>query len=200
MTELEPTELEPAGLPVTAAVEALLMVADQPVGEVELATAIGVPVAAVTAAIDHLTREYAEAGHGFELRRVAGGWRYYTHPAAAGVVERYTREEQQSRLTQAALETLAVVAYRQPVSRSRISAVRGVSVDAVMRTLVARGLVAEVGHDQESGAVLYGTTDYFLERMGLGGLDELPDLAPYLPDRSGLEATLAELDLPEGQV
>jgi segregation and condensation protein B len=186
-------------LPVRAAVEALLMVADQPVDEVELAALIGVPVPAVTAAVGELCGEYVEAGHGFQLRRVAGGWRFYTHPAAAGLVERYTREGQQTRLTQAALETLAVVAYRQPVSRARVSAVRGVSVDAVMRTLVARGLVEEVGRDPESGAVLYGTTSYFLERIGLDRLEDLPDLAPHLPDQTTLDMALADLDLPEGR-
>src|SRR5690606_21024637 len=113
-------------------------------------------------------------GHGFELRRVAGGWRYYTRESLAPAVERFVRDGQQSRLTQAALETMAVVAYRQPVSRARVSAIRGVNVDGVMRTLVTRGLVDEAGTDDETGAVLYRTTSYFLERMGLNSLDELP--------------------------
>lgn len=190
----------PGELPVAAAIEAVLMVADEPVTEVDLAAVVEVPVPEVARALEHLVAAYTAGGHGFELRRVAGGWRYYSHPAAAGVVERYVRDGQQARLTQAALETLAVVAYRQPVSRARVSAVRGVNVEGVMRTLVARGLVEEAGSEAESGAILFRTTRYFLERMGLDSLDELPDLAPYLPDVAALDDTLAELDLPEGRV
>jgi segregation and condensation protein B len=121
---------------------------------------------------------------------VAGGWRYYSSPAYATAVERFVLDGQHARLTQAALETLAVVAYRQPVSRARISAVRGVNVDAVMRTLLARGLVEECGTDGETGAHLYRTTSYFLERLGLASVDELPEIAPYLPDLETLEAEL----------
>ena len=163
------------------ALEAVLMVADQPLDEAVLATAVGYPVSDVTEALAALAQEYDDTGRGFELRNVAGGWRYYTRESLAPVVERFVLDGQQARLTQAALETLAVVAYKQPVSRSRVSAIRGVNVDGVMRTLLTRGLVEEVGTDQETGAHLYRTTSYFLERIGVTSLDELPELAPFLP-------------------
>jgi segregation and condensation protein B len=136
----------------------------------------------VRSALEGLAAEYAEQGRGFDLRNVAGGWRFYTRDEYAPVVERFVMEGQQARLTQAALETLAVVAYKQPVSRARVSAIRGVNVDGVMRTLVSRGLVEECGHDQETGALLYRTTSYFLERIGITSLEELPELAPFLPE------------------
>jgi len=164
------------------ALEAVLMVADQPLDEVNLATAVGYPVGEVATALAELAGEYDEAVRGFELRNVAGGWRYYTREEFAPVVERFVLEGQQARLTQAALETLAVVAYKQPVSRSRVSAIRGVNVDGVMRTLLTRGLVEEAGTDVETGAHLYRTSTYFLERIGVTSLDELPELAPYVPD------------------
>ena len=137
-------------------------------------------------AIAALAAEYDESGRGFELRNVAGGWRYYTREEFAPVVERFVLEGQQARLTQAALETLAVVAYKQPVSRSRVSAIRGVNVDGVMRTLLNRGLVEEAGTDRETGAHLYRTSNYFLERIGVASIEELPELAPFLPDRRGV--------------
>ena len=140
-----------------------------------------------------LAAEYAEQGRGFELRNVGGGWRYYTRDEYAAVVEGFVLDGQQARLTQAALETLAVVAYKQPVSRARVSAIRGVNVDGVMRTLLTRGLVEEAGQDDEHGATLYRTTSYFLERIGVTSLDDLPELAPYLPDMEDLEDELAEL-------
>jgi segregation and condensation protein B len=164
------------------ALEALLMVADQPLDDITLATAVGYPVSEVTAALAELAGEYDEAVRGFELRNVAGGWRYYTREEFAPVVEKFVLDGQQARLTNAALETLAVVAYKQPVSRSRVSAIRGVNVDGVMRTLLTRGLVEEVGTDAETGANLYRTTTYFLERIGITSLDELPELAPFVPD------------------
>lgn len=174
------------------ALEALLMVADQPLDVVTLASAAGHPVVAVDRALADLAREYDEQGRGFELRNVAGGWRYYTREEFAAVVEGFVLDGQQARLTQAALETLAVVAYKQPVSRARVSAIRGVNVDGVMRTLLTRGLVEEAGHDGEHGATLYRTSAYFLERIGVTSLDELPELAPYLPDMDDLEDDLAE--------
>src|SRR5690606_35161101 len=155
---------------------------DQPFDHLTLAQAVGHPPAEVEQALHRLAATYDERGHGFELRNVAGGWRFYTREALAPAVERFVRDGQQARLTQAALETLAVVAYRQPVGRARVSAIRGVNVDGVMRTLVTRGLVEESGTDDETGAILYRTTSYFLERMGLTSLEELPDLAPYLPE------------------
>ena len=178
---------------VAGALEALLLLAAEPVTEFELAQAVGVPESVVAEALVELVAFYEETGRGFELRPVAGGWRYYTREEYADLITRYVMEGQQSKLSQAALETLAVVAYTQPISRARVSAVRGVNVDGVMRTLLSRGLIEEVGQDQESGAVLFATTSYFLERMGLQSLDELPPLAPQLPEVDELEAELGQL-------
>ncbi|GAB7007226.1 SMC-Scp complex subunit ScpB [Nocardioides sp. AN3] len=180
------TELRPS-------LEAVLMVADQPLDVATLATAVGHPRDEVEAALAALATEYTEQGRGFDLRNVAGGWRFYTREEYAAVVEGFVLEGQQARLTQAALETLAVVAYKQPVSRARVSAIRGVNVDGVMRTLLTRGLVEEAGQDHETGANLYRTTGYFLERIGVTSLDELPELAPYLPDPEDLEDELSEM-------
>ena len=170
-----------------SALEAILMVVDEPVRDVVLAQVTERPTDEVAAALQGLAAEYDEQGRGFELREVAGGWRFYTRASASTYVEKFVLDGQQARLIQAALEILAVVAYRQPVSRARISAVRGVNVDGVMRTLVARGLVEEAGHDGEGGSILYRTTSYFLERLGLRGVDELPDLAPFLPEMDALD-------------
>lgn len=165
-----------------AALEAVLMVVDEPVTAMALASALEQPVADVEAALGDLEEGYAAQHRGFTLRQVGGGWRMYSRHEYAPVVERFVLDGQQARLTQASLETLAVIAYRQPVSRSRVAAVRGVNVDGVIRTLLGRGLVEELGHDPESTATLYGTTSYFLERLGLQSLDDLPALAPYLPE------------------
>ncbi|MFI0927548.1 SMC-Scp complex subunit ScpB [Streptomyces sp. NPDC021012] len=169
------------------ALEAVLMVVDEPATEAHLAKVLERTPGEVADALHELAEEYTSQGRGFELRRVAGGWRYYTRAAFAPAVEAFVLEGQQARLTQAALETLAVVAYRQPVSRSRVSAVRGVNCDGVMRTLLQRGLVEEAGAEPETGAILYRTTNYFLERMGLRGLDELPELAPFLSEAEAVE-------------
>ena len=176
---IEPAESGPT---LGAALEAILMVVDEPVPEVTLAQVLERPTHEVSTALRALAAEYTQAGRGFDLREVAGGWRFYTRADCAALVERFVRDGQQTRLTQAALETLAVVAYRQPVSRARVAAVRGVNSDGVMRTLVARGLVEEAGTDPESQAVLYRTSSYFLERLGLKDIGELPELAPFLPD------------------
>jgi len=182
------------------ALEAVLMVADQPLDHVTLASAVGYPPGEVVAALEGLAAEYAEQGRGFDLRNVAGGWRYYTREEYAAVVERFVLDGQRARLTQAALETLAVVAYKQPVSRARVSAIRGVNVDGVMRTLVARGLVEEAGTDSETTATLYKTTSYFLERIGVTSLEELPELAPFLPEMGDLdELTGSEPSTPHHQ-
>nr|WP_202886533.1 SMC-Scp complex subunit ScpB [Kribbella sandramycini] len=173
------------------ALEAILMVTDEPLPVLTLARAVGRPTGDVTGALEELSAEYGEQGRGFDLREIGGGWRYYTRPEAAVYVERFVLDGQQARLTQAALETLSVVAYKQPVSRARVSAIRGVNVDGVMRTLIARGLVEEAGADTESQATLYRTTTYFLERMGMQSLDDLPELAPYLPDMDDIEDELA---------
>jgi segregation and condensation protein B len=176
------------------ALEAILMVVDEPVNEILLAQVVERPTEEVVTALRELAADYDEAGRGFELREVAGGWRFYTRASCAPYVEKFVLDGQQARLTQAALETLAVVAYRQPVSRARVSAVRGVNVDGVVRTLVSRGLIAEAGHDGESGSILYRTTPHFLERLGLRDLTELPDLAPFLPDLPDLQGLGESLD------
>ena len=173
-----------------AALEALLIVAVEPQSTVELAEATRHPVDEVAARLKELSEEYAAQGRGFSLREVAGGWRFYTSETCSGMVERWVLDGQQARLTQAALETLAVIAYRQPVSRARISAVRGVNVDGVLRTLQSRGLIEEAGTDPSSQAILFRTTPYFLERMGIASLEDLPDLAEHLPDLAELEAVI----------
>ena len=164
--------------------EALLFVMSDPVDEETLAGALRCSVEQVREGLTGLAADYDERRAGISLRRVGGGWRLYTRDEHAGVVERYLVDGQRSRLTQAALETLAVIAYRQPVTRARISAIRGVGVDGVMRTLLGRGLVHEVGSDPDSGGGLYATTPLFLERLGLAGLEDLPELAPLLPETS----------------
>ncbi|HEY3503032.1 MAG TPA: SMC-Scp complex subunit ScpB [Actinocatenispora sp.] len=165
-----------------AALEAILMVVDEPVPEVMLAQVLERPTETVAVALRALAAEYAEQRRGFELRQAAGGWRIYTRDDFAPYVERFVLDGQQVRLTQAALETLAVVAYKQPVSRGRVSAIRGVNCDGVIRTLLTRGLIEECGAEPDSGAHLYRTTVLFLERMGINSVDELPELAPFLPD------------------
>jgi segregation and condensation protein B len=187
-------EEQPLDLEVEAMLEAVLMIADEPLSHLTLAQAVGQPPAVVQAALLSMSAAYTEQGRGFDLRNVAGGWRFYTRAEFAPIIERFVVDGQQARLTQAALETLAVVAYRQPVSRARVSAIRGVNVDGVVRTLVTRGLVEEAGIDQASGAVLYRTTTYFLERMGLESLDQLPDIAPLLPGLAEIEAELEQAD------
>ncbi|MGI9135957.1 MAG: SMC-Scp complex subunit ScpB [Candidatus Nanopelagicales bacterium] len=197
----ESIELDPAGVEeddapadelgaptLAAGVEALLLLADEPMTVLSLAAATRRPVTEVEETIAQLVSEYDAQERGFELREVAGGWRYYTRAACSPLVERFVLDGQQARLTQASLETLAVIAYRQPVSRGRVAAVRGVNVDGVIRTLVARGLIEEAGHDD--GSILYRTTSHFLERMGIASLDDLPPLAEHLPDLADLEDVL----------
>ncbi|PID54423.1 MAG: SMC-Scp complex subunit ScpB [Micrococcales bacterium] len=173
------------------ACEAVLMVADDPVTVQALAAATRHPVEQVQQVLAELGTEYAEQGRGFELAQLAGGWRVLSSAAHADVVARFVTDGQTARLSQAALETLAVIAYRQPVSRARVAAIRGVSVDGVVRTLMVRGLITEAGTDESSGAHLYATTPLFLERMGLVSLEQLPPLAPHLPDEEAV-AELAE--------
>ncbi|MGJ9412228.1 SMC-Scp complex subunit ScpB [Aeromicrobium sp. CF4.19] len=182
-----PHELELEMLELKPALEAVLMVADQPLDHLTLAQAVAHPPSDVQEALGELAREYDAQGRGFQLSAVAGGWRFVTREDYAPAVERFVVDGQQARLTQAALETLAVVAYRQPISRSRISAIRGVNVDGVARTLVTRGLIEEAGTDPESGAILYRTSVYFLERMGLDSLAQLPEIAPMLPEMADME-------------
>jgi segregation and condensation protein B len=179
-TEEEPAPMDEAEM--RAALESILLVVDEPVAEMQLAQILEQPTERVAAVLEDISARYTAAGHGFDLRRAAGGWRLYTRPEYAAYVERFVLDGQSVRLTQAALETLAVVAYKQPVTRSRISAIRGVNCDGVMRTLVTRGLVEECGTESETGAHLYRTTVLFLEKLGLNSVDQLPPLAPFLPD------------------
>lgn len=191
MTEVDGAEDGDLGAPtLEAGLEALLMLADEPMPAIALAQATRRPLAEVEQALAALAAAYADQGRGFELRQVAGGWRYYTSLECAPLVERWVLDGQQARLTQASLETLAVIAYLQPVTRGRVSAVRGVNVDGVIRTLTTRGLIQESGHDPESGAILYRTTSTFLERLGVASLDDLPPLADHLPDLADLDEVL----------
>ena len=177
-----------------AALEALLVVADRPLDLVTLASAVDRPVAVVRQALERLADEYdgrhGERHRGFELRSVATGFRLYARPEHDEAVRHLLDVETAGRLSQAALETLAVIAYRQPVTRGQVAAIRAVSVDSVLRTLVARGLVAEVGRSEETGAVAYGTTDQLLVALGIRSIDELPPLAPLL---EGTEAVTADV-------
>jgi segregation and condensation protein B len=174
-----------------AAIEAVLMVIDEPVTEMSLASALELPVPEVLGYLRALAADYDEGNRGFTIREIAGGWRVYSRPEYAPVVEKFLLDGAAAKLSQAALETLAVIAYRQPVSRSRVSSVRGVNVDGVVRTLLTRGLIEEMRAEGENGATLYGTTTYFLQRLGLGSLDELPALAPYLPEVDVLDELAA---------
>ncbi len=174
-----------------SAVEAVLLVVDEPVSAVALAEALAWPTSDVARALGELREEYDRRRRGMELREVGGGWRLYSRSDFAAYVERFVLDGQRTRLTHAALETLAVVAYRQPVTRARIAAIRGVGVDGVVRTLLTRNLIEESGTDPDTGGGLFRTTPLFLERLGLSALDELPDLAPLLPEHSELGADLA---------
>jgi segregation and condensation protein B len=185
-----PDEFEPGMVDeqLRGAIEAILLVVDNPVTPQVLAQVLEEPTSRIEATLAALSQEYAQPGRGIDLRRVAGGWRLYSRGEYATYVERFVLDGQQIRLTQAALETLAVVAYKQPVSRSRVAAIRGVNCDGVIKTLVTRGLVEECG-TEESGAHLYRTTKLFLEKLGINSTEDLPSLAPYLPEN------LDEIDL-----
>jgi segregation and condensation protein B len=180
LPELPDDELE-------CACEALLLVVDEPADEPTLAAALEVPPTRVSAALDRLAARYGAEERGIDLRRVGEGWRFYTRDRYAPYVERMLRDGQRAKLTRAALETLAVVAYRQPVTRARVAAVRGVNSDGVMRTLVTRGLVEESGMDPGTQGILYRTSELFLERLGLTSLSELPPLAPLLPEVDAID-------------
>ena len=173
--------------------EAILMVVEEPVSEVVLAQITEVPTESIVEALQAMKAEYERDARGFSLQQISGGWRFFSHPDLAPLVEKFVLDGQQAKLTQAALETLAVIAYRQPISRARVSAIRGVNVEAVMKTLVNRGLVEGSGIEHETGAILYRTTNYFLERIGLNRVEDLPSLAPFLPDIDGLDEVIASL-------
>ncbi|CAG7845800.1 Segregation and condensation protein B [Pseudoclavibacter triregionum] len=182
------SEASPAPEPIELdrALEALLFLADEPLAVVSLATATSTPVRAVQEAIDRLRADYdGESGgprRAFELREVGGGWRMYVRPELDEVVEDFVVTRQPARLSQAALETLAVIAYRQPVTRQQVASIRAVNVDSVVRTLVARGLIEEAGHEEATGAILYVTSASLLEHLGLNTLEELPKISPMLDD------------------
>jgi len=192
VTEDEAPSADTAALPdLPMALEAILLVVEEPVTDSELAQVLERPREEIAAVLRSLAASYDGDHRGFELREGAGGWRLYTRAACAPYVERFVRDGHSAKLSQAALETLAVVAYRQPTTRSRVAAVRGVNVDAVMRTLLARGLVCETGIERETGAILYATTEHFLDRLGITTLDALPDISRYLPDSSVLDDDVA---------
>ncbi|CQD13655.1 segregation and condensation protein B [Mycobacterium lentiflavum] len=174
--------------------EALLLVVDTPVAEEALGAATGQPVYRIAAKLQLMAEELTQRDSGIDLRRTGEGWRMYTRAKYAPYVEKLLLDGARSKLTRAALETLAVVAYRQPVTRARVSAVRGVNVDAVIRTLLARGLITEAGVDEDSGAATFATTELFLERLGLESLTDLPDIAPLLPDVDAIEDLSESLD------
>lgn len=175
------------------AIEAILMVADEPQSLVSLASALSVPVKAVKSAIASLVADYdgdnGQIRRGFELREVGGGWRLYVRSDYDQVVSDFVLTQNPTKLSQAALETLAVIAYKQPISRGQIASIRAVNVDSVVRTLLSRGLITEVQSDPETGAILYGTSDLLLQSMGINSLEELPLISPLLPDgQEGFEA------------
>lgn len=168
--------------------EAILMVADEPQSLVSLATALGAPVPAVRQSIERLVDDFDGASggvrRGFELREVGGGWRIYVRPEHDDVVKNFVLTQNPTKLSQAALETLAVIAYKQPISRGAIASIRAVNVDSVVRTLLGRGLITEAFTDSETGAIHYATTDVLLAQLGINSIDELPHISPLLSDGS----------------
>lgn len=173
---------------VVRAIEAMVMVATEPVRTELMAQLLELPTADIEALCTALARTYEESGHGFQLAKVAGGWRFQTHPDMAPYVERFVLDGQRARLSGAALETLAIIAYKQPISRMQIASIRGVDPDAVMRTLHGRAYIAPVGRDSGPGqAVMWGTTPLFLEKLGIATLDDLPPIASFVPDASIVE-------------
>ncbi|QFZ24740.1 SMC-Scp complex subunit ScpB [Saccharothrix syringae] len=192
--EPQEPEVDPGGLPdlsddaeFEGALESVLLVVDTPIAEDQLAGVFEQPVKRVTRALHRLATRYTEQNSGIDLRRIGDGWRFYTRDRFAPFVEKLLLDGQRAKLTRAALETLAVIAYRQPVTRARVAAVRGVNVDGVIRTLVARGLIAETGTDSDTGGILYRTTELFLERLGLSSLADLPPIAPLLPEVDAID-------------
>lgn len=173
-----------------AAIEAVLLVVDEPISARDLAANFGVPEPEILLCLQALSAAYESRGSGIDVREVAGGWRLYTAASCTDAVEKFVRDGQHTKLTQASLETLAIVAYKQPISRGRIAAIRGVNVDGVVKTLLQRGLIEEAGEEHDGQSTLFRTTPYFLERMGLKSLEELPEIAEHLP---GLE-TLSDID------
>jgi segregation and condensation protein B len=192
----------PPTIPIDRQLEAILMIADEPQSLVALGAAVGSPVPAVRQAIERLVADFdgvdGTIRRGFELREVGGGWRFYVRADLDPVVEQFVEAERPSRLSQAALETLAVVAYKQPITRSQIAAIRAVNVDGVVRTLVARGLIEESFTDAETGAINYVTSDLLLQQLGINSLDELPLISPLLDD--GADGFEQNEGIPDGRV
>ncbi|MEV4775233.1 SMC-Scp complex subunit ScpB [Microbacterium sp. LTA6] len=180
------TDVAAVDTPLTERIEAILLIIDEPIGLVALAAAVGSPVAAVRQAIETLVDDYDGKGHGprrgFELREVGGGWRLYVREDHDDLVAEFIGGQAPARLSQAALETLAVIAYKQPVTRGQVASIRAVNVDSVVRTLLARGLITELFADSETGAINYGTTDALLQHLGINSLDDLPPISPLLDD------------------
>lgn len=177
------------------ALEAVLFVAAEPVSSTVLAQLLDTDRATVDGSLADMTEEYAREGSGIVLRNVAGGWRLFSHPSASPIVEKFILSSRHARLTKAALETMAIVAYKQPVTRHQVAAIRGVNSDGVLTALVDRGLLEEVGRDEGPGRpLLYGTTPEFLERLGLASIGDLPSLAPLLrePDQEDGNGPVAE--------
>lgn len=174
---------------VVRAVEAILLVAQEPVPTDLIAQLVEMPSASIEEVCARLAETYEAAGHGFQIAKIAGGWRFQTHPDVAPYVERFILDGQRARLSGAALETLAIIAYKQPISRLQIASIRGVDPDAVMRTLHGRGYIAPVARDSGPGqATLWGTTQLFLEKLGLASLADMPPIASFVPDASLVEA------------
>ena len=173
-------------LPLAERIEAILFIVDEPIGLVALAAAVGSPVPAVRQTLEALVEDYDGNGagrrRGFELREVGGGWRLYVREDLDALVAEFVGGQAPARLSQAALETLAVIAYKQPVTRSQVASIRAVNVDSVVRTLLARGLITELFADAETGAINYGTSDALLQHLGINSLDELPPISPLLDD------------------
>ena len=184
-----PSATPQVGAESVRAIEAIVMVAVDPVPSDQLAQLLELPVAVIEGLCGELADAYAEAGHGFELAKVAGGWRFQSHPDLSPYVERFLLDGQRARMSSAALETLAIIAYKQPLSRAQIASIRGVDPDGVLRTLHARGYIGEVGRDTGPGqAILYGTTPAFLEKLGLASLADLPPIAAFVPGADVVEA------------
>jgi segregation and condensation protein B len=188
--EVEIVEIVAPAAPVAnleRALEAIFMVADEPQTLVALATALGSPIPAVRQSIERLVLDYDGSGgagiqRGFELREVGGGWRIYVRGEFDDVVRDFVLTQNPTKLSQAALETLAVIAYKQPISRGSIASIRAVNVDSVVRTLLGRGLITEAFTDSETGAIHYATTDLMLQQLGINSIDELPHISPFLVD------------------
>lgn len=186
MTETVDEPTEATEIPLSERIEAILLIVDEPLGLVALAAAVGSPVPAVRQTLETLVDDYDGKGkgprRGFELREVGGGWRLYVREDLDSLVAEFVGGQAPARLSQAALETLAVIAYKQPVTRSQVASIRAVNVDSVVRTLLARGLITELFADSETGAINYGTTDALLQHLGINSLDELPPISPLLDD------------------